>query len=67
MRSIPMEIGHLNQLRILQLGNNSLSGPIPSKLLNISTLEVLVLGQNYLSGMLPSNMGFGLPNLQQLQ
>ncbi|XP_045802051.1 receptor kinase-like protein Xa21 isoform X2 [Trifolium pratense] len=65
--SIPMEIGHLNQLTFLELGNNSLSGPIPSKILNISTLESLIFEQNSLSGMLPSNMGFGLPNLQQLQ
>ncbi|PNX79594.1 LRR receptor-like kinase resistance protein, partial [Trifolium pratense] len=64
--SIPIEIGHLNQLKLLQLGNNSLSGPIPSKLLNISTLKILSLDQNYLSGMLPSNMGFGLPNLRRL-
>ncbi|GAU35479.1 hypothetical protein TSUD_384340 [Trifolium subterraneum] len=61
-----MEIGHLNQLTNLQLSNNSLSGPIPSKILNISTLEVLALQENYLSGMLPSDMGFGLPNLQYL-
>nr|XP_027186271.1 probable LRR receptor-like serine/threonine-protein kinase At3g47570 isoform X2 [Cicer arietinum] len=63
---IPMNIGNLNQLELLQLGNNSLSGPIPSKLFNISTLEYLHLELNSLSGMLPSNMGFGLPNLQEL-
>ncbi|GAU39390.1 hypothetical protein TSUD_295450 [Trifolium subterraneum] len=61
-----MEIGHLNQLQVLYLANNSLSGPISSKLLNISTLEFVSLEQNFLSGMLPSNMGFGLPNLQAL-
>ncbi|XP_013462593.2 LRR receptor-like serine/threonine-protein kinase EFR [Medicago truncatula] len=61
-----MEIGHLSQLQLLLMGNNSLSGPIPSKVFNISTLEILYLDQNSLSGMLPSNLGFGLPNLQQL-
>jgi len=61
-----MEIGNLNQLQLLQMGNNSLSGPIPSKIFNISTLEYLHLELNSFSGMLPSNLGFGLPNLQQL-
>jgi len=61
-----MEIGLLNQLQILTMGNNSLSGLIPSKVFNISTLEYLRLDQNSFSGMLPSNFGFGLPNLQQL-
>ncbi|XP_045807598.1 probable LRR receptor-like serine/threonine-protein kinase At3g47570 isoform X2 [Trifolium pratense] len=64
--SIPMEIGNLNQLHLLQMGNNSLSGTIPSQVFNISTLEYLHLEQNSFSGMLPSNMGFGLPNLQQI-
>jgi len=61
-----MEIGHLSQLLFLDMGNNSLSGPIPSKVFNISTLEGLNLGQNSFLGMLPSNLGFGLPNLKQL-
>ncbi|CAI8590979.1 unnamed protein product [Vicia faba] len=61
-----MEIGHLNQLQILELGNNSLNGVIPLNLFNISTLEYLTLQLNSLSGILPSNMGLGLPNLQEL-
>ncbi|XP_039687384.1 receptor kinase-like protein Xa21 [Medicago truncatula] len=61
-----MEIGNLNQIQVLQMGNNSLSGHVPSKLFNISTLEHLHLELNSLSGMLPPNMGLGLPNLQEL-
>ena len=64
--SIPMEIGHLNQLRFLYMKSNSLSGPIPSQVFNMSTLEYLRLELNSFSGMLPSNFGFGLPNLQFL-
>jgi LRR receptor-like serine/threonine-protein kinase FLS2 len=54
--SLPHEISHLRRLRILRLshnlrlGQNHLTGAIPSTLGNISSLEILNLGFNSLTG-----------------
>ncbi|KAJ1396692.1 Serine/threonine-protein kinase, active site [Sesbania bispinosa] len=61
-----MEIGNLNQINFILLGNNRLNGSIPSELFNISTLEFLYLARNSFSGVLPSDMGYGLPRLKEL-
>ncbi|KAH0470989.1 hypothetical protein IEQ34_000712 [Dendrobium chrysotoxum] len=43
----------LQQLKKLDLHNNSLSGPIPETLFNLPQLQALLLLQNQLSGQLP--------------
>jgi len=50
----------------LLLGNNSLSGSIPSKIFNLSSLTYLEVEHNSLSGTIPSNTGYSLPSLQYL-
>ncbi|CAN7006004.1 unnamed protein product [Brassica rapa subsp. trilocularis] len=43
----------LPNLRVLSLGNNSLTGPIPSTLSNISTLQAMGIELNSLTGSIP--------------
>ena len=47
---IPLSIGHMNSLRLLNLSGNRLEGKIPACLGEISTLEELTLGKNKLHG-----------------
>ena len=54
---IPMELGKLNQLQVLYLQNNTLTGSIPSSLGNCSSLHFLLLGYNNLSGSIPMEFG----------
>ena len=61
-----MEIGDLDKFEHFAVRFNNLSGPIPSKLFNISALKYLYLSCNSLSGILPLEMGYSLPNLEQL-
>ncbi|KAB2613459.1 receptor-like protein 12 [Pyrus ussuriensis x Pyrus communis] len=49
-------IGSLRALHLLNLSNNSISGPIPSSLGNLTALESLDLSQNKLSGRIPSSL-----------
>ncbi|XP_062229655.1 tyrosine-sulfated glycopeptide receptor 1-like [Phragmites australis] len=51
---IPLEIGHLKVLNILDFSSNSLSGEIPQQICNLASLEVLDLSNNQLTGELPS-------------
>ncbi|XP_028556685.1 probable LRR receptor-like serine/threonine-protein kinase At1g34110 isoform X2 [Dendrobium catenatum] len=53
--SIPRVYGGrgLQKLVIIDLSNNSLSGPIPETLFNLPQLQALLLWQNQLSGQLP--------------
>eukprot|EP00980_Cylindrotheca_fusiformis_P013552 scaffold3453_cov73-Cylindrotheca_fusiformis.AAC.3 len=60
---IPSEIGHLQQLKSLNLASNKFSGPIPSEIGNLQQLKSLNLASNKFSGPIPSEIG----NLQQLK
>jgi LRR receptor-like serine/threonine-protein kinase FLS2 len=64
--AIPSEIGNLQIIEIFDIGFNNFTGPIPSEMFNISTVQVISMVCNNFSGHLPSNVGFFLPNLQQL-
>jgi hypothetical protein len=50
---IPIEIGDLQDIKMLDLGYNNFRGPIPSELQNIVSLEFLFLEGNRFSGGLP--------------
>lgn len=63
---IPEGIGLLKKLKVLNLGNNLLSGTVPSVFGNFSELVVLDLSQNpYLMSEIPSDFG-KLERLEQL-
>ena len=64
-KSIPRELGWLRSLKILNLGNNNLSGGIPVELYNLTQLEDLALDHNRLVGTLHSDIQY-LQNLQFL-
>lgn len=52
----PDTITHLDQLRILSLKNNSLSGPIPAGLSRLVNLKTLLLDHNSFSGVFPLSL-----------
>ena len=57
--SIPPLWGELmTNLRIIELYDNSLSGPIPNSFWRLSALEHLSLDGNQLTGTFPSSLGF---------
>ena len=60
---IPPELGDLDLLRNLDLGQNQLSGEIPRELGNLASLQYLILSNNQLSGEIPPEV-FDLPNLE---
>ncbi|KAG7586772.1 Protein kinase domain [Arabidopsis thaliana x Arabidopsis arenosa] len=51
--SIPVEVGQLKVLHILELQDNNFSGSIPDELSNLTNLERLDLSNNNLSGRIP--------------
>ncbi|KAA3479137.1 putative LRR receptor-like serine/threonine-protein kinase [Gossypium australe] len=55
---IPSALFTMNSLQYLFLGNNSLSGAIPSQ--KSETLQTIDLSYNFLSGNLPSWVNSGL-------
>ena len=59
---IPIELGNLPNLGLLDLSRNQLSGMIPIELGNLANLEYLSLDGNQLSGEIPAELG-NLPNL----
>ncbi|KAK2967959.1 hypothetical protein RJ640_002814, partial [Escallonia rubra] len=62
-RTVPLEIGHLSNLKQINLGFNSLRGTIPATIFNISTLQSLSAPFNQLSGTLPLHTSHQLANL----
>ncbi|XP_057990719.1 putative receptor-like protein kinase At3g47110 [Hevea brasiliensis] len=54
---IPLEVGRLFRLRILDLSNNTLGGEIPLKITYSSELKVLNLTRNRLEGKIPAELG----------
>ena len=61
--SIPSEIGNLDNLEFLHMGDNQLSGSIPSEIGNLDNLTYLHMYRNQLSGPIPSEIG-NLSNLK---
>ena len=55
--ALPRELGQLSDLRTLDLGNNSFSGPIPPELGDLHRLEQLRLAGNRISGEIPRELG----------
>ncbi|KFK41651.1 hypothetical protein AALP_AA2G155200 [Arabis alpina] len=51
--SIPVEVGQLTVLHIIELFGNNLSGSIPDEFSNLTNLERLDLSNNNLSGSIP--------------
>ncbi|KAL8266918.1 hypothetical protein R6Q59_004262 [Mikania micrantha] len=51
---IPVEIGNLQSIHVLELSQNNFNGNIPSSISNLKNLEILDLSHNLLSGEIPS-------------
>ncbi|KAM7471930.1 hypothetical protein LguiA_010113 [Lonicera macranthoides] len=54
--NIPIEIGQLKFIHILDLSNNSFSGTIPDQISNLTNLEKLDLSGNNFSGKIPASL-----------
>ena len=54
---IPLELGSLTGLRVLDLGGNELTGIIPPELGQLRELRVLNLSGNRLGGLIPPELG----------
>jgi len=52
---ISIELGNLDNLRILVLSRNHLTGDIPIELSNLASLELLFLDANQLSGIIAAD------------
>ena len=63
--NIPPEIGNLQNLKGLYLGNNQLTGNIPPEIGNLKNLSYLELFNNQLTGNIPPGIG-DLLNLRYL-
>ncbi|KAK9283307.1 hypothetical protein L1049_011545 [Liquidambar formosana] len=63
---IPGSLSRLNQLKILYLSNNMLSGELPSSFQNLSRLETMDLRSNRFTGSIPPWIGEGFPVLRIL-
>ena len=55
--TIPVEIGNLTSLKILDITRNQLSGTIPVEIGNLTSLSYLSLSGNQLSGTIPVEIG----------
>ncbi|KAL9339820.1 hypothetical protein Peur_068835 [Populus x canadensis] len=53
---IPLEIGNLSKLKVLNLSHNSLTGPIPPTFSNLKEIESLDLSYNKLDGEIPPQL-----------
>ncbi|KAF8018577.1 hypothetical protein BT93_H3458 [Corymbia citriodora subsp. variegata] len=63
---IPETLGRLRNLNTLVLDGNKFVGMIPISIFNISSLTALHAAVNQLEGGLPSDLGFTLPNLEEI-
>ncbi|KAK3434051.1 hypothetical protein EUGRSUZ_D01480, partial [Eucalyptus grandis] len=63
---IPQSLGRLTKLKVLTLGRNGLSGTIPPTIFNLSSLIEIDIKANRICSDLPEEIGFTLPNLQDL-
>ncbi|CAL5361058.1 unnamed protein product [Camellia sinensis] len=54
--NIPIEIGQLKFIHVLDLSNNNFSGTIPDQLSNLINLEKLDLSGNHLTGEIPASL-----------
>ncbi|WCJ18337.1 receptor like protein 2 [Euphorbia peplus] len=54
--NIPVWIGQLKFLHVLDLSNNNFSGEIPSEFSNLTNLEKLDLSGNHLTGEIPQSL-----------
>lgn len=63
--TIPLELSNLNEIRVINLGNNKLTGNLPESWSGLSNLTILNLYNNQLSGILPISWS-ALSNLQVL-
>ncbi|KAD2806065.1 hypothetical protein E3N88_39442 [Mikania micrantha] len=53
---IPVEIGNMQLIHVLDLSQNYFSGTIPGSISNLTNLEMLDLSRNLLSGEIPSSL-----------
>ncbi|KAG5229935.1 receptor protein [Salix suchowensis] len=53
---IPLEIGNLNKIKVLNLSHNSLTGPIPPTFSRLKEIESLDLSYNKLEGEIPPQL-----------
>ncbi|XVF18715.1 hypothetical protein REPUB_Repub11eG0046700 [Reevesia pubescens] len=63
--NIPLEIGNLSNMMLLELGNNELSGSIPTMIGGLRNIQSLHLFTNKLQGSIPENI-CGLKRLYEL-
>ncbi|KAL5583337.1 hypothetical protein UlMin_015779 [Ulmus minor] len=54
--NIPIEIGQLKFLHVLDLSHNNFSGSIPDEISNLNNLETLDLSRNNLTGEIPASL-----------
>ncbi|KAK1422540.1 hypothetical protein QVD17_25729 [Tagetes erecta] len=54
--SIPLEVGNMQSIHVLDLSQNNFSGTIPTSLSNLTNLEKLYLSHNRLSGEIPTSL-----------
>ena len=64
-RPLPIALGRLTQLRMLQLTGNQFTGQVPLDLGQLTNLRELYLASNYLSGPIPPELA-QLPSLEVL-
>ncbi|CAM0876811.1 unnamed protein product [Alopecurus aequalis] len=63
LNAIPESISMMENLVLLDISNNDISGPLPTQIGMLSSLERLFLERNKISGSIPSNIG----NLRRLE
>lgn len=55
-KSIPDNLGNLNNLKVLGLGSNRLSGSIPDSIARLTNLRQLFVDDNLLMGTVPASI-----------
>jgi Leucine-rich repeat (LRR) protein len=63
--TIPTEIGHLTELRVMAITDTDMDGPIPSELGQLLQVDECFLNHNSLSGTVPTELG-NLINLKHM-